>query len=148
VFVTRGGKRQPITGVAQRLKGAIRKANGRLDELGIEPISERVTRDSRSRSMRAPSSAGLSSRTPSSGSSIGHLNGQEWAIVPALLEVGLRSRPKRAKNPASLSHNQTYAAPWRSGYAAACKAVYTGSIPVGASRESPATAGSFRALTP
>ena len=25
-------------------------------------------------------------------------------------------------------------APWRSGYAAACKAVYTGSIPVGASR--------------
>jgi integrase len=43
VFVTRGGKRQPITGVAQRLKGAIRKANGRLDELGIEPISEGVT---------------------------------------------------------------------------------------------------------
>src|SRR4051812_5415723 len=28
-------------------------------------------------------------------------------------------------------------APWRSGYAAACKAVYTGSIPVGASRISP-----------
>src|SRR5829696_10268844 len=27
-------------------------------------------------------------------------------------------------------------APWRSGYAAACKAVYTGSIPVGASRSS------------
>src|SRR6478752_3711280 len=26
-------------------------------------------------------------------------------------------------------------APWRSGYAAACKAVYTGSIPVGASRK-------------
>jgi hypothetical protein len=25
-------------------------------------------------------------------------------------------------------------APWRSGYAAACKAVYTGSIPVGALR--------------
>ena len=25
-------------------------------------------------------------------------------------------------------------APWRSGYAAACKAVYTGSIPVGAFR--------------
>src|SRR3954451_15114600 len=32
-------------------------------------------------------------------------------------------------------------APWRSGYAAACKAVYTGSIPVGASSETPATAG-------
>src|SRR4051794_17590926 len=29
-------------------------------------------------------------------------------------------------------------APWRSGYAAACKAVYTGSIPVGASEASPA----------
>src|SRR6201991_1379722 len=29
-------------------------------------------------------------------------------------------------------------APWRSGYAAACKAVYTGSIPVGASRKIPA----------
>jgi hypothetical protein len=28
-------------------------------------------------------------------------------------------------------------APWRSGYAAACKAVYTGSIPVGASEKSP-----------
>src|SRR3954468_2744582 len=28
-------------------------------------------------------------------------------------------------------------APWRSGYAAACKAVYTGSIPVGASRNCP-----------
>ena len=32
-------------------------------------------------------------------------------------------------------------APWRSGYAAACKAVYTGSIPVGASHEAPANAG-------
>ena len=28
-------------------------------------------------------------------------------------------------------------APWRSGYAAACKAVYTGSIPVGASHKTP-----------
>src|SRR5215207_1841104 len=32
-------------------------------------------------------------------------------------------------------------APWRSGYAAACKAVYTGSIPVGALAESPVTSG-------
>jgi hypothetical protein len=35
-------------------------------------------------------------------------------------------------------------APWRSGYAAACKAVYTGSIPVGAfaiGAESPLTPG-------
>ena len=33
-------------------------------------------------------------------------------------------------------------ATWRSGYAAACKAVYTGSIPVVASHETPANAGS------
>ena len=32
------------------------------------------------------------------------------------------------------------AAPWRSGYAAACKAVYTGSIPVGASSDLPCLA--------
>jgi hypothetical protein len=30
---------------------------------------------------------------------------------------------------------ETPLAPWRSGYAAACKAVYTGSIPVGASSQ-------------
>jgi integrase len=43
LFVTRGGKRQPVTGIAQKLKRAIRDANVRLEELGIEPISERVT---------------------------------------------------------------------------------------------------------
>ena len=32
-------------------------------------------------------------------------------------------------------------APWRSGYAAACKAVYTGSIPVGASSRRDASHG-------
>ena len=40
----------------------------------------------------------------------------------------LRCREARGYDVARLS------APWRSGYAAACKAVYTGSIPVGASR--------------
>src|SRR5512133_1230901 len=35
------------------------------------------------------------------------------------------------------------AAPWRSGYAAACKAVYTGSIPVGASQGKPRYGGVF-----
>jgi integrase len=37
------GERQSVTGVAQRLKAAIKAANERLAELGIEPISERVT---------------------------------------------------------------------------------------------------------
>ena len=35
----------------------------------------------------------------------------------------------------------TFAAPWRSGYAAACKAVYTGSIPVGAFEKAPLRRG-------
>ena len=43
LFVTRRGGRQPATGVAQKLKRAIRDANLRLEELGIEPTSERVT---------------------------------------------------------------------------------------------------------
>jgi integrase len=43
LFATRRGRRPPVEGVAQRLKGAIRGANKRLAELGIEPISERVT---------------------------------------------------------------------------------------------------------
>jgi hypothetical protein len=42
-------------------------------------------------------------------------------------------------------HRRRYArspaAPWRSGYAAACKAVYTGSIPVGASQNPPQNGG-------
>ena len=49
VFVTRrrararAGSRQTVTTVDHRIKAAIRAANRRLDELGIEPISERVT---------------------------------------------------------------------------------------------------------
>ena len=43
LFVTRRGGRQPATGVAQKLKRAIRDENLRLEELGIEPMSERVT---------------------------------------------------------------------------------------------------------
>jgi hypothetical protein len=45
------------------------------------------------------------------------------------------SAPGPGRPPATLLS----AAPWRSGYAAACKAVYTGSIPVGASIVSRAT---------
>jgi integrase len=50
VFVTRTGSRQTVTNVDHRMKAAIRSANGTLDELGIEPISERVTPHSLRRS--------------------------------------------------------------------------------------------------
>jgi integrase len=43
VFVTRTGRRQEVSNVDRRLKTAIRRANQRLEELGIEPISERAT---------------------------------------------------------------------------------------------------------
>jgi hypothetical protein len=39
------------------------------------------------------------------------------------------------------------AATWRSGYAAACKAVYTGSIPVVASLENAGDFGSARRIS-
>jgi hypothetical protein len=45
--------------------------------------------------------------------------------MPSGVPVGVRSH--------ELDCRRTTSAPWRSGYAAACKAVYTGSIPVGAS---------------
>jgi integrase len=43
VFVTRRGSRQTRTNVARRLKAAIRRANLKLEEIGIESISERVS---------------------------------------------------------------------------------------------------------
>jgi integrase len=43
VFVTRTGRRQTVTNVDHRIKTAIARANRRLAELAIEPISERVT---------------------------------------------------------------------------------------------------------
>src|SRR3954464_9051957 len=46
------------------------------------------------------------------------------------------SRPtsnNRRTSPPDRRYPWSRSAPWRSGYAAACKAVYTGSIPVGAS---------------
>jgi integrase len=43
VFVTRTGKRQTDTNVAHRLKVAIKAANVKLAEDGIEPVSERVS---------------------------------------------------------------------------------------------------------
>jgi integrase len=43
VFVTRTGRRQTVTNVDHRLKGAIKDANVQLTEAGIEPISDRVS---------------------------------------------------------------------------------------------------------
>ena len=43
IFVTRTDRRQTVTNVDHRIKAAIKAANIRLGELGIEPISERVT---------------------------------------------------------------------------------------------------------
>jgi integrase len=43
VFVTRTGSRQTVTNVDHRLKGAIKAANLRLEELEIERISDRVS---------------------------------------------------------------------------------------------------------
>ena len=48
-----------------------------------------------------------------------------WRRIPTPRQDTRRIRPRRGYPVAVL-------APWRSGYAAACKAVYTGSIPVGA----------------
>lgn len=51
VFTARGtSSRQTPSNVGRRLKTAIRRANERLDKLGIEPISERVTPHSLRRS--------------------------------------------------------------------------------------------------
>ncbi|HWW67735.1 MAG TPA: tyrosine-type recombinase/integrase, partial [Solirubrobacterales bacterium] len=43
VLVTRTGSRQTVTNVDHRLKAAIKTANKRLDDLGIEEISDRVS---------------------------------------------------------------------------------------------------------
>jgi integrase len=43
VFPNRDGARQTVSNVERRLKTALRRANRRLEELGIEPIDEAVT---------------------------------------------------------------------------------------------------------
>jgi integrase len=43
VFVTRSGRRQSVTNIDHRIKTAIKAANHKLTELGIEAISERVS---------------------------------------------------------------------------------------------------------
>jgi integrase len=43
VFVTRSGRRQTVTNIDHRIKTAIKAANRKLNELGIEPISEQVS---------------------------------------------------------------------------------------------------------
>src|SRR5215210_9429908 len=71
-----------------------------------------------------------------------------WRVLPgagASVGPGSTSGPHpqtgAAPHPAAAGHTATLdaaPAPWRSGYAAACKAVDTGSIPVGASTPSAA----------
>ena len=43
LLVNRAGTRQSVENIDRRIKGAIKKANERLGELGIDPISEKVT---------------------------------------------------------------------------------------------------------
>jgi integrase len=43
VFPNRKGRRQTVSNVERRLKTAVRRANDRLGQLGIEPINERVS---------------------------------------------------------------------------------------------------------
>jgi integrase len=43
LFVNRKGHRQTVSNIERRFKTAIRRANVRLCELGVEPISEKVT---------------------------------------------------------------------------------------------------------
>ena len=43
VFPNRDGRRQTVSNVERRLKTVVRRANGRLAKLGIEPISEALT---------------------------------------------------------------------------------------------------------
>jgi hypothetical protein len=47
--------------------------------------------------------------------------------------VNRRAKLSGGTGPPEIGFRYAIPAPWRSGYAAACKAVYTGSIPVGAS---------------
>jgi hypothetical protein len=54
VFVNRSGRPQTIRNVEARIKTAISKANERLDELGIEPLSERVTPPLAAADLREP----------------------------------------------------------------------------------------------
>lgn len=43
IFLNRNGQRQSVSNVERRMKTAIRRANQRLDRLGIRPIDEAVT---------------------------------------------------------------------------------------------------------
>ena len=75
-----------------------------------------------------------------------HFTREELAVLAELLgrrrapPTGSARSPERASAPARSAWPAlllTVAATWRSGYAAACKAVYTGSIPVVASHGRP-----------
>ena len=55
VFPNRNGARQTVSNVERRLKTAIKRANARLDELGIEAVREAVTPHSMRRLLRVAS---------------------------------------------------------------------------------------------
>ena len=61
------------------------------------------------------------------------------------LDRGHRAHPNEPPEPRYACRPP---APWRSGYAAACKAVYAGSIPAGASRPKYAASSGFSASSP
>src|SRR4051794_10208776 len=58
-----------------------------------------------------------------------------------VVQAGARTLQGRTPGLGSIYPVCGHPAPWRSGYAAACKAVYTGSIPVGAFPERPQPRG-------
>ena len=162
-FSRHGGhiRRQSAANVARRLKTAVKRANGRLAPLGIEPISERAhTR------CGAPSQVcglRLGDDPVYIAEQLGHtdprftltvytkavkrrakLHGAYLAEYERALAWGAlpgTERGTRHPFPGGATHAGTLgiglskrnSAPWRSGYAAACKAVYAGSIPAGAS---------------
>src|ERR1700719_4253083 len=71
----------------------------------------------------------------------GHFRAREGPLARSAMLTGRVQQPRTRVPPDTLD---PYLATWRSGYAAACKAVYTGSIPVVAFHETPANAGFSR----
>src|ERR1700719_546822 len=57
----------------------------------------------------------------------GHFRAREGPLARSAMLTGRVQQPRTRVPPDTLD---PYLATWRSGYAAACKAVYTGSIPV------------------
>jgi integrase len=69
IFVSRTGRRQTVTNVDHRFKGAIKAANERRTKQGIEPISERVSPHSLRRTYASLRAARRDARSTSRSSS-------------------------------------------------------------------------------